>query len=59
MLGAPADRTGAPADRHGAMAATPSEAVGAAAGVLGGLAQFDVPIWQSTSRFNGGASVES
>ena len=50
MLGAPADRTGNPT-------AAPSEAVRAAAAVLGDLAQIDVPIGPLTTYRVGGRAA--
>ena len=50
MLGAPADRTGHPT-------ASPSEAVRAAAAVLGDLAQIDVPIGPLTTYRVGGRAA--
>ena len=50
MLGAPADRTGNPT-------ASPSEAVRAAAAVLGDLAQIDVPIGPLTTYRVGGRAA--
>ncbi len=57
MLGAPADRTGTQVDRSGAPAAAASEAVRAAAAVLGDLAQFDVPIGPLTTYRVGGPAA--
>jgi len=50
MLGAPADRTGNPT-------ASPSEAVRAAAAILGDLAQIDVPIGPLTTYRVGGRAA--